>query len=116
MNVLVYYSKPDISSKTDKKNDCTIRLTHLLQSKNNSIRNRKNKNHYLEKNLVISQNLIKLDKVISSDRVYSIHAILWHKKSLCLELVFVFSLNSTIKSLLYPIVVLQKNKKGERRC
>ena len=107
----LYDFKSDVSGKTDEKHDC-IRMTHLTQSKNRLKYNKRKEHHYCKKNLDV-YTAIKLDKVLSSDRLYSIHAILRHKKSLCLELVFVFSLNSAIKSLLYPIVILQKNKKGE---
>lgn len=57
--------------------------------------------------------MIELDKVMSSDRLYPIHALSWHLKSLCLGLVFAFSLNSVMKSLHLTIVILQQNKKGE---
>lgn len=107
----LYDFKSDVSGKTDEKHDC-IRMTHLTQSKNRLKHKKRKEHHYCKKNLDV-YTAIKLDKVLSSDRLYSIHAILRHKKSLCLELVFVFSLNSAIKSLLYPIVILQKNKKGE---
>ena len=107
----LYDFKSDVSGKTDEKHDC-IRMTHLTQSKNRLKHKKRKEHHYCKKNLDV-YSAIKLDKVLSSDRLYSIHAILRHKKSLCLELVFVFSLNSAIKSLLYPIVILQKNKKGE---
>ena len=107
----MYDFKSDVSGKTDEKHDC-IRMTHLKQSKNRLKHKKRKELHYCKKNLDV-YSAIKLDKVLSSDRLYSIHAILRHKKSLCLELVFVFSLNSAIKSLLYPIVILQKNKKGE---
>lgn len=90
-----------------------VRPVHLI-CKTKKLKHKKRKeHHYCKKNLNAYAYVTKLDKVLSSDRLYSIHAILRHKKSLCLELVFVFSLNSTIKSLLYPIVILQKNKKGE---
>lgn len=108
----LYDFKSDVSGKTDEKHDC-IRMTHLTQSKNRLKHKKRKEHHYYKKTLNVYAHLIKLDKVLSSDRVYSIHAILWYKKSLCLELVFVFSLNSAIKSLLYPIVILQKNKKEE---
>ena len=107
----LYDFKSDVSGKTDEKHDC-IRMTHLTQSKNRLKYKKRKEHHYCKKNLDV-YTAIKLDKVLSSDRLYSIHAILRHKKSLCLELVFVFSLNSAIKSLLYPIVILQKNRKGE---
>lgn len=89
-----------------------IRLVHLMRKPKLSLHEKRKEGHYHKKNLDV-YTVIKLDKVLSSDRVYSIHAISWHKKSLCLELIFVFSLNSAMKSLLYPIVILQKNKKGE---
>lgn len=107
----LYDFKSDVSGKTDEKCDC-IRMTHLTQSKNRLKHKKRKEHHYCKKNLDV-YTAIKLDKVLSSDKVYSIHAILRHKKSLCLELVFVFSLNSAMKSLLYPIVILQKNKKQE---
>lgn len=90
-----------------------IRLVYLILKPKLSAYTKRKGNYYNRKISDIRTNLIKLDKVLSSDRLYSIHAILWHKKSLCLGLVFVFSLNFAIKSLLLPIVVLQKNKKGE---
>lgn len=106
----LYDFKSDVSGKTDEKSDC-IRMTHLTQSKN-KLKHKKRKEHHYCKKILDVYTAIKLDKVLSSDKVYSIHAILRHKKSLCLELVFVFSLNSAMKSLLCPIVILQKNKKG----
>ena len=90
-----------------------VRLVYLMRKKKSLVHKKRKEHHYYKKTLNVYAHLIKLDKVLSSDRLYSIHAILRHKKSLCLELVFVFSLNSAIKSLLYPIVILQKNKKGE---
>lgn len=90
-----------------------VRLVHLMRKPKLSVHKKRKDSHYCKKVLDTYTNVNKLDKVLSSDRLYSIHAILRHKKSLCLELVFVFSLNFAIKSLLYPIVILQKNKKGE---
>ena len=87
-----------------------VRLVYLI-CKPKKLRYKKRKEHHYYKKKLDIYTVIKLDKVLSSDKVYSIHAILWQKKSLCLGLVFVFSLKSTMKSLLLPIVILQKNKK-----
>ena len=88
-----------------------VRPVHFTRKQKLPV-DKKRKEHHYSKKILDIYTVIKLDKVLSSDKVYSIHAILRHKKCLCLELVFVFSLNSAIKSLLYPFVILQKNKKG----
>lgn len=115
MNILVYYSNLKVSKSANKNNYCTSRLTHLVQFSNNlTVSNKvKKENHYLVKNILIYPNLIKLDKVLSSNRVYPIRRLSWYRKSLCLDLIFAFSLNSAIKSLHLTIVILQKNKKEE---
>lgn len=104
------------SDTVSKPHNC-IRLTHLIRPlQKNLVKDTKQEGHYLRENSAIYKlpvNLTKLDKVLSSDRVYSNHALSWHLKSLCLGLVFAFSLNSVMKSLHLTIVILQQNKKGE---
>lgn len=94
-----------------------MRLMPLIRPlQKNLVNDTKQEGHYLRENSAIYKlpvGLIKLDKVLSSDRVYSNHALSWHLKSLCLGLVFAFSLTSVMKSLHLTIVILQQNKKGE---
>lgn len=109
---------PEITaSDTVSKPHNSIRLTHLIRPlQKNLVKDTKPEGHYLREISAIYKlpvNLTKLDKVMSSDRVYSNHALSWHLKSLCLGLVFAFSLNSVMKSLHLTIVILQQNKKGE---
>lgn len=117
MKTLMFLLPTPASEDTGKKCNNCIRLVHfirLLQTK--SKRDKKQEEYYLRENSAICKlpvNLTKLDKVLSSDRVYPNHALSWHLKSLCLGLVFAFSLNSVIKSLHLTIVILQQNKKGE---
>lgn len=92
-----------------KLQDC-MSLVQLMQSLQKKLVKGKKEEHYRFK---FPLNLTKLDKLISSDRLYSNHALAWHLKSLCLGLVFAFSLNSVMKSLHLTIVILQQNKKGE---
>lgn len=116
MKQLMFSSKIKLGSNTDKPHNC-IRLTHLIRPlQKNLVKDTKQEGHYLREISAIYKlpvNLTKLDKVLSSDRVYSNHALSWHLKSLCLGLVFAFSLNSVMKSLHLTIVILQQNKKGE---
>ena len=109
---------PEITANdtVSKPHNC-IRLTHLIRPlQKNLVKDTKQEGHYLREISAIYKlpvNLTKLDKVLSSDRVYSNHALSWHLKSLCLGLVFAFSLSSVVKSLHLTIVILQQNKKGE---
>lgn len=109
---------PEITASeiVSKPHNC-IRLTHLIRPlQKNLVEDTKQEGHYLREISAIYKlpvNLTKLDKVMSSDRVYSNQALSWHLKSLCLGLVFAFSLNSVMKSLHLTIVILQQNKKGE---
>ena len=116
MKQLMFSSKIKLGSNTENTHN-GIRLTHLIRPLQKSLVNdTKQEEHYLKENSAIYKlpvNLTKLDKVLSSDRVYSNHALSWHLKSLCLGLVFAFSLNSVMKSLHLTIVILQQNKKGE---
>lgn len=116
MKQLMFSSKIKLGSNTENTHNC-IRLTHLIRPlQKNLVKDTKQEGHYLRENSAIYKlpvNLTKLDKVMSSDRVYSNHALSWHLKSLCLGLVFAFSLNSVMKSLHLTIVILQQNKKGE---
>lgn len=116
MKQLMFSSKIKLGSNTDKPRNC-IRLTHLIRLlQKNLVKDTKQEGHYLREILAIYKlpvNLTKLYQVLSSDRVYPNHALSWHLKSLCLGLVFAFSLNSVIKSLHLTIVILQQNKKGE---
>lgn len=116
MKQLMYSSKIKLGSNTENTHNC-IRLTHLIRPlQKNLVKDTKQEGHYLRENSAIYKlpvNLTKLDKVLSSDRVYSNHALAWHLKSLCLGLVFAFSITSVMKSLHLTIVILQQNKKGE---
>lgn len=116
MKQLMFSSKIKLGSNTENTHNC-IRLTHLIRPlQKNLVKDTKLEGHYLREISAIYKlpvNLTKLDKVLSSDRVYSNHALSWHLKSLCLGLVFAFSLNSVMKSLHLTIVILQQNKKGE---
>ncbi len=116
MKQLMFSSKIKLGSNTENTHNC-IRLTHLIRPlQKNLVNDTKQEGHYLREISAIYKlpvNLTKLDKVLSSDRVYSNHALSWHLKSLCLGLVFAFSLNSVMKSLHLTIVILQQNKKGE---
>ena len=116
MKQLMFSSKIKLGSNTENTHNC-IRLTHLIRPlQKNLVNDTKKEGHYLREISAIFKlpvNLTKLDKVLSSDRVYSNHALSWHLKSLCLGLVFAFSLNSVMKSLHLTIVILQQNKKGE---
>jgi resolvase, N-terminal domain protein len=116
MKQLMFSSKIKLGSNTENTHN-GIRLTHLIRPLQKSLVNdTKQEEHYLKENSAIYKlpvNLTKLDKVLSSDRVYSNHALSWHLKSLCLGLVFAFSLTSAMKSLHLTIVILKQNKKGE---
>lgn len=116
MKQLMFSSKIKLGSNTENTHNC-IRLTHLIRPlQKNLVKDTKLEGHYLREISAIYKlpvNLTKLDKVLSSDRVYSNHALSLHLKSLCLGLVFAFSLNSVMKSLHLTIVILQQNKKGE---
>ena len=115
---IIVIPKITVNNIVSKKN-YRKRLTHLLrllQKKSELVQDKKQEEYYLEEILAIYKfpvNLTKLDKIMSSDRLYPIHAISWHLKSLCLELDFAFSLTSVTKSLHLTIVILQKNKKEE---
>lgn len=115
MKQLMFSSKIKLGSNTENTLNC-IRLTHLIRPlQKNLVKDTKPEGHYLREISAIYKlpvNLTKLDKVLSSDRVYSNHALSWHLKSLCLGLVFAFSLTSMMKSLHLTIVILQQNKKG----
>lgn len=114
--VIITIPKINASDDTGKLHNC-IRLMPLIRPLQKKLVNdTKQEGHYLREISAIYKlpvNLTKLDKVLSSDRVYSNHALSWHLKSLCLGLVFAFSLNSVMKSLHLTIVILQQNKKGE---
>lgn len=116
MKQLMFSSKIKLGSNAENMHT-SIRLTHLIRPlQKNLVKDTRQEGHYLRENSAIYKlpvNLTKLDKVMSSDRVYSNHALSWHLKSLCLGLVFAFSLNSVMKSLHLTIVILQQNKKGE---
>lgn len=116
MKQLMFSSKIKLGSNTENTHNC-MRLTHLIRPlQKKLVKDTKQEGHYLREISAIYKlpvNLIKLDKVMSSDRVYSNHALSWHLKSLCLGLVFAFSLNSVMKSLHLTIVILQQNKKGK---
>lgn len=94
-----------------------MKLTQLIQQAQQHVKqtNLKEERYYQTRKIKTCKPrcLMKLNQVLSSDRVYPIHGVSWHRKSLCLELVFVFSLNSATKSLHLTIVILQQNKKGE---
>ena len=113
--VIITIPKINASNDAGKLHNC-MRLMPLIRPlQKNLVKDRKQEEYYLRENSAIYKlpvNLIKLDKVMSSDRVYSNHTLSWHLKSLCLGLVFAFSLNSVIKSLHPTIVILQQNKKG----
>lgn len=117
MKTLMFLLTTPADEKVGKKCNNCIRLVHfmhLLQTK--SKLQTRQEGYYLKEISAVYKlpvNLTKLDKVLSSDRVYSNHALSWHLKSLCLGLVFAFSLNSVMKSLHLTIVILQQNKKGE---
>ena len=103
-------------SKTGKKRNNCMSLVHLVRPLQNTFRKHKTEEEHYRNRLLIEyrrqpQCLIELDKVMSSDRLYPIHALSWHLKSLCLELDFALSLTSVTKSLHLTIVILQKNKK-----
>lgn len=114
--VIITIPKINASDDTGKLHNC-MRLMPLIRPlQKNLVKDTKQEGHYLREISAIYKlpvGLIKLDKVMSSDRVYSNHALSWHLKSLCLGLVFAFSLNSVMKSLHLTIVILQQNKKGE---
>lgn len=114
--VIITIPKINASDDAGKLHNC-MRLMPLIRPlQKNLVNDTKQEGHYLRENSAIYKlpvGLIKLDKVMSSDRVYSNHALSWHLKSLCLGLVFAFSLNSVMKSLHLTIVILQQNKKGE---
>lgn len=114
--VIITIPKINASDDAGKLHNC-IRLMPLIRPlQKNLVKDTRQEGHYLRGISAIFKlpvNLTKLDKVLSSDRVYPNHALSWHLKSLCLGLVFAFSLNSVIKSLHLTIVILQQNKKGE---
>ena len=114
--VIITIPKINASDDAGKLHNC-MRLMPLIRPlQKNLVKDTKPEGHYLREISAIYKlpvNLTKLDKVLSSDRVYSNHALSWHLKSLCLGLVFAFSLNSVMKSLHLTIVILQQNKKGE---
>ncbi len=114
--VIITIPKINASDDAGKLHNC-MRLMPLIRPlQKNLVKDTKQEGHYLREISAIYKlpvNLTKLDKVLSSDRVYSNHALSWHLKSLCLGLVFAFSLNSVMKSLHLTIVILQQNKKGE---
>ena len=114
MKHLIVYA----GSKTGKKRNNCMSLVHLVRPLQNTFRTHKTGEEHYRNRILIEyrmspHRLIKLDKVMSSDRLYPIHALSWHLKSLCLELDFAFSLTSVTKSLHLTIVILQKNKKGK---
>ena len=114
--VIITIPKINASDDAGKLHNC-IRLMPLIRPlQKNLVKDTRQEGHYLRGISAIFKlpvNLTKLDKVLSSDRVYPNHALSWHLKSLCLGLVFAFSLNSVMKSLHLTIVILQQNKKGE---
>lgn len=115
MTLLIYLKSVGKNTNTNRKN--CLSLAQLIQGmqKELVIHNNEEERYYRTRKIKTCKPryLMKLNQVLSSDRVYPIHGLSWHRKSLCLELVFVFSLNSATKSLHLTIVILQQNKKGE---
>ena len=113
---VIFMIKERNASKTGKMHSC-MELTHFIQQAQKQVKqtNLKEERYYRTRKIKTCKPhcLMKLNQVLSSDRVYSIQPLSLGMKSLCLELVFVFSLNSATKSLHLTIVILQKNKKGE---
>lgn len=118
MEKLMFSMKTPASVRPGKKRNNCIRLVHLVRPLQKYVRlHMIEEEHYRNRILIEyrrqSHRLIELDKVISSNRLYPIHALSWYLKNLYLDLNFVFSLTSVIKSLHLTIVILQKNKKGK---
>ncbi len=113
MALFVFLKSVGTTTNKNYRRNC-LSLAQLMQGmqKELVIHNKKEE-HYLKATNRNRYRLMKLNQVLSSDRVYSIQPLSLGMKSLCLELVFVFSLNSATKSLHLTIVILQKNKKGE---
>lgn len=113
MALFVFLKSVGTTTNKNHRRNC-LSLAQLRQGmqKELVIHNKKEE-HYLKATNRNRHRLMKLNQVLSSDRVYSIQPLSLGMKSLCLELVFVFSLNSATKSLHLTIVILQKNKKGE---
>ena len=118
MKKLMFSMTTSAGIRTGKKRNNCIRLVHLVRPLQNYVRTHVTEEEHYRNRILIEyrmspHRLIELDKVMSSDRLYPIHALSWHLKSLCLELDFAFSLTSVRKSLHLTIVILQKNKKGK---
>lgn len=115
MTLFVYLKSVGTTTNTNRRN--CLSLAQLIQGMQKELvilNNREERYYHTRKIKTCNPHrLMKLNQVLSSNRVYSIHGLSWHRKSLCLELIFVFSLNSVTKSLHLTIVILQKNKKGE---
>lgn len=113
MTLFVYLKSVGTTTNTNHRRNC-LSLAQLIQGmqKELVIHNKKEE-HYLKTTNRNRHRLMKLNQVLSSDRVYSIQPFSWGVKSLCLGLVFVFSLNSATKSLHLTIVILKQNKKGK---
>lgn len=114
MALLFYLKSVGKNTNTNRRN--CLSLAQLIQGMQKElVIHNKEERYYQTRKIKTCKPccLMKLNQVLSSDRVYPIHGLSWHRKSLCLELVFVFSLNSATKSLHLTIVILQKNKKGE---
>lgn len=109
MSLLVIMSASTQTGKTRNECKSLVQLMHSLQTKMKTYKI--GEEHYRRKKSQTCKKphrLMKLNQVLSSNRVYPIHGPSWHRKSLCLELIFVFSLNSVTKSLHLTIVILQK--------
>ncbi len=114
MALLFYLKSVGKNTNTNRRN--CLSLAQLIQGMQKElVIHNKEERYYQTRKIKTCKPccLMKLNQVLSSDRVYPIHGLSWHRKSLCLELVFVFSLNSATKSLHLTIVILQQNKKGK---
>ena len=114
MTLFVYLKSVGTTTNTNRRN--CLSLAQLIQGMQKELVIHNKEERYYQTRKIKTRKprcVMKLNQVLSSDRVYPIHGLSWHKKSLCLELVFVFSLNSATKSLHLTIVILQQNKKGE---
>lgn len=114
MALLFYLKSVGKNTNTNRRN--CLSLAQLMQGmqKELVIHNMEECHYHTRKIKTCKpHSLIKFNQVLSSDRVYSIQPLSWGMKTLCLELIFAFSLTSVTKSLHLTIVILQQNKKGE---
>ena len=85
MTLFVYLKSVGTTTNTNRRN--CLSLAQLIQGMQKELVIHNKEERYYQTRKIKTRKprcVMKLNQVLSSDRVYPIHGLSWHKKSLCL--------------------------------